>query len=410
MHLPKWSLGVLIIFLTSCQLNATPAVAPPTKTFSLTFMPSLLPKSTFTTTALPSPTASATPQPVSGRIAFLGIPDFTITFEEGPPLPSNLYVAEPGATLEDKWHIEPVLNTLTATYRLVASPDSKRLAFVATLEDTDGNGIIAYDGGRGDASYIYVLTDGLLKHLNGTGRTAFTWSPDNQAIAYVGYTLSSSGAIQSSNVYIAHLGDSPPSKLIPDISGVIDGLAWSPNNRYIAVSSSARLFLFDLISHEVTEIPINESHAYPIEIAWAPDGQSLAFVPNARLQTLFLVEVRSLALKSLITKAYYISPPTWSPDGQYLTVSAIQIEGGESNVFAIDIQGGNTYNLSSPGGGSGIPLWSPDGQWILFASHRQNRDGLYLANRSDKTVYFVLDTQGMRIDGLVWLLPDVRLP
>src|SRR6185369_15580898 len=66
------------------------------------------------------------------------------------------------------------------------------------------------------------------------------------------------------------------------------------------------------------------------------------------------------------------SSPTWSPDGTRIAFSAKR-EGDEaSQIYVIDVGGGEARRLTGVALGARAPQWSPDGKTILFqaAVHR----------------------------------------
>jgi Tol biopolymer transport system component len=60
--------------------------------------------------------------------------------------------------------------------------------------------------------------------------------------------------------------------------------------------------------------------------------------------------------------------PRWSPDGQQIAFDSRPA--GNSDIFAIDVQGGPPRKLTSEPSNESVPSWSRDGRWIYFASDR----------------------------------------
>ena len=68
----------------------------------------------------------------------------------------------------------------------------------------------------------------------------------------------------------------------------------------------------------------------------------------------------------------FLSAPAWSPDGSRLAYAADR--DGNSDIWLMDLDGGNQVNLTQDEAKDHSPAWSPDGEWIAFASLR---DSLY---------------------------------
>ncbi len=59
---------------------------------------------------------------------------------------------------------------------------------------------------------------------------------------------------------------------------------------------------------------------------------------------------------------------TWSPDGKYIAFTAKRDGDEESQVYIMNMQGGEAQKLTSLSTGAASPKWSPDGKKILFTS------------------------------------------
>jgi len=125
---------------------------------------------------------------------------------------------------------------------------------------------------------------------------------------------------------------------------------WSPDGRYLAVvmgwlagtgrPTADAICLVEPYHDTYTRIYIETDTRRRIEdVAWAPDGDRLAFV----------------SAPSLI----YLHPP---PGGQ---------RGYE--VWVVGSDGANATRISEEGMGAGSPVWSPDGQRIAYGEWRQGK-------------------------------------
>jgi Tol biopolymer transport system component len=69
--------------------------------------------------------------------------------------------------------------------------------------------------------------------------------------------------------------------------------------------------------------------------------------------------------------------PSLSIDGQRLAVARVDDETGASNIWLMDISGGNASRLTSGESVYDMPLWSPDGTRVLFRADRGKGPGIH---------------------------------
>jgi len=129
--------------------------------------------------------------------------------------------------------------------------------------------------------------------------------------------------------------------------------------------------------------------------AWAPDGQTIAFISNREgvrsgLPINFEVYVSAVdgaGARRLTTNQEFEADLAWSPDGAHLLVKSSR--DGNDEIYLLDRRGDVQRNLTNAPASDGGPSWSPDGRTIVFHS---NRDG--------ETRLYVMDADGANVRAL----------
>jgi Tol biopolymer transport system component len=86
--------------------------------------------------------------------------------------------------------------------------------------------------------------------------------------------------------------------------------------------------------------------------------------------------------------------PRISPDGKRVAVDIIDLQTGNSDVFAYEASGGIPTRLTSDPGFDNQPIWSPDGSRIAFMSLRRGYPDLYVKSSSGGGGELGIQSQG----------------
>ena len=105
-----------------------------------------------------------------------------------------------------------------------------------------------------------------------------------------------------------------------------------------------------------------------VGLSFSPDGQHLAFSSKVGEQdAIYIMRVRDEDIvASLRFGMEGIETPSWSPDGRRLVFTGL--EGGVSDLFVIDRDGGGLERLTNDRFAQRDPVWSPDGSRIAFTT------------------------------------------
>jgi len=178
---------------------------------------------------------------------------------------------------------------------------------------------------------------------------------------------------------------------LPDESLNLGPGAWSPDGERLALAgwderhpSRAGIYTVraadgsDLI--QITKAADGSIHE---PIAWSPDGRRILFFveagpvgPVTHAGDLFVVSVDGTDLQQLnppgvlfgrVTAAG--TAATWSPDGREVAFGGLDAEAGDGRgaVFIVDVESGDTTQLSESGNSFSSVGWSPAGEWIAYS-------------------------------------------
>ena len=221
----------------------------------------------------------------------------------------------------------------------------------------DGNSVAFFrQGSKSEESGIYVSavgSDQLVQLTNDDHDCCPVWSPDGHSLAFT------RSANQNYSIYVM------PS----------DGEEKRKAEKSVTTQSAS----FTLVPNSPAERKIDTGGATPTrgEIAWAPDGKSIAF---AGASGIYSVTLENCSVRRLTTPTPAAQDwgPTFSPDGQRLMfVRTIQI-GTPDEIWSVPAAGGEGVRiLSERGRIASPPQWSYDGHSIIFSSNRTGHPALW---------------------------------
>jgi len=240
------------------------------------------------------------------------------------------------------WHSADRLLELTAGGENAVSPDGRTIVFGAVQDGTPGVHLwtIPVEGGEPKQ---------LTAAQGETVESRFPcWSPDGRWIAFVrGERLK--GDIQYyANVDIyrvpAEGGEPRPITAASDRVG-FRNIAWSPDGNSVAYFSgedNSTIKTIKVKSLQTGTSRVVGQAEFPgwNSLAWSPDGKKLAFTPSTAVKGPFS-RIRIISLENLGTVTLETGLPeadywhvSWSPDGRRLAFGALQ--GGEAELWMME--------------------------------------------------------------------------
>jgi Tol biopolymer transport system component len=266
-------------------------------------------------------------------------------------------------------------------YQPAVSPDSKRLVFTRTVNDTNQTElwIADADGSRSRR----LIRDG----------AQAVWSPDGGRIGFVhgphlvGDEENGFGFVGGPKVSVINADGTGLRHLTPQPEAIhggvspfagwrwaqggvrILGLSWSPTGGSIAYSHRLERRHPDIavIGGRAALRRLTVNRRIDTQPALSPDGQHVAFVVFPRaggFGSLLVLGMEGSGVRRLATGAW---DPAWSPDGRWLAYDAadgiriIHVSGSFSRRVAAESANGFVYS----------PAWSADGQRVHYLGTRR---------------------------------------
>jgi serine/threonine protein kinase len=233
--------------------------------------------------------------------------------------------------------------------RYLAFLDNRRLLYTATAEDESGPWLYFVDVehrisrrvSSGLEQYTSIAASGDGRHMVATvaNLSASLWSvPISDTVA--------------TEAQITKFSLPTPRALVP---------RFGPNFLLYLSSKGTGNGLWKSMDGMVTELS-----AGPVVggVAISFDGRqvALAFRKQGRLK-LHVMNADGTDLRPLAPSLDLRGTPSWSPDGKWIAVAAIQPEG--SRLFKVPADGGEPVRITQEFADS--PVWSPDGRFIVYA-------------------------------------------
>lgn len=221
---------------------------------------------------------------------------------------------------------------------------------------------LSYERG-GPNVYLYDINTGRHEVLGSFPGMTFAprFSPDGNKVIM---SMAKSG---NTDIYELDLRNRRP-KRITSNSAIDTAPSYSPDGRQIVFESdrggSQQLYVMKSNGDDVHRITFGKGrYGNPV---WSPRGDLIAFTRMYQGKFYIGVIRPDGTGERLITSAYHVEGPSWSPNGRVLTYfkekpTGPRGETRQARLYTIDITGYNERPLPTPRDGSD-PAWSPVNQ------------------------------------------------
>jgi len=205
--------------------------------------------------------------------------------------------------------------------------------------------------------YLYNIETGKQEVLGDFPGMTFAprFSPDGKKVVM---SLSRNG---NSDIYTMDLRSKAVSQLTRD-SSISTSPSYAPDGRSVAFESdrsgSQQIYVMDADGSNPRRITFGDGkYAGPV---WSPRGDLIAFTRIDKGQFYIGVIRPDGTGERLITQAWHVEGPTWSPNGRVLSYFKESGRGVDrtTRLYTIDLTGYNETRINTPQDASD-PAWSP---------------------------------------------------
>lgn len=236
------------------------------------------------------------------------------------------------------------------------SPDGSRIAYAAV-------------GRRGFDIWVCELDGKKSSNLTnsaGVSESDPSWSADGSQIVFSSDRDGNFDlfVMDSHGKNVVKVTNDPASDITP---------SWSPTNDLLAFSSdrngASQIFVTRPDGSETQQLTFSGSEGvYNFLPRWSPDGTELAFVSVVGHQRqIHVLSMNTNVVRPVLVGSVWASYPSWSPDGALIACSVT--EAGGEDIYAVQLDGGRSSNLTRDIGVNSFPVWLSDGR-LIFVTRR----------------------------------------
>ncbi len=263
------------------------------------------------------------------------------------------------------------------------SPDGKRIVYtrgwVNRVTDTR------------ESSLWMMEADGTRERFLIEGSDA-VWSPDGTRIAYL-----ARGRPSGTQVFVRYMDAEGASTQVTRLEETPDNLVWSPDGKYLAFTM--------LVPEKESWVP--RLPGRPDSARWTAAPRIIDRLVYRRdrrgfledgFTHIFVVPATGGTPRQVTSGSFDHGAPQWTPDGRTLVFSGLrepeaEYAWRESELYAVDVEGGAVRQITRRKGPDQSPMISPDGRYVAYLGYDFTDD-----TYRDADLYVArLDGSGVRL-------------
>ena len=186
-------------------------------------------------------------------------------------------------------------------------------------------------------------------------------------------------------------------KQLTNVDDIVGEIAWRPDGQSIALSAGVGLLdyvgLVDLAGHmeKVVAFPDSEN-AIGGDLGrprpWSPDGRELAFVSNVHDHVdIGVLDVKTKKVRFVVQSRWDKTMPLWAPDGK--RIAFLENRDGNVQLRTVSRDGKGARAVSSAKGSASRAVWTPDAKGLFYQHSEFTRPTQLMFQRGGRSVTLV---------------------